>query len=225
MLPQKRRRNLPGVTAAMLVCLVVGLVILRQRSRARPTLTRQMIQADRGEDVPPPKVSAKLAAGPSEHAPANDSPESSQRPPPRTPSYKARPQGEWQGMLVDLAVQPPCLDSSPCGLARACIQGVCTACSVDSDCAAGESCVLDHCVKNERVQCRSTKDCSDEGTCILSGYSSDPRGNSDMSSRCIARLGGSNKSSVKLPAVGDNTQRQVLFDDERSRARALLLKH
>jgi hypothetical protein len=31
---------------------------------------------------------------------------------PRAPDarYKARPEGEWQGMLVDLSTQPPCLE-------------------------------------------------------------------------------------------------------------------
>jgi hypothetical protein len=102
------------------------------------------------------------------------------------PNRKPRPASEWQGMLVDLASTPPCQTSADCGLARACVDGRCTACTSDSDCAPQEACVLDHCVRATLTQCRKASDCGTRGPCMLSGYTPDLRGNAGLQSFCVA---------------------------------------
>ncbi len=108
-------------------------------------------------------------------------------PPPR---YYPRDPNEWQGMLIDQSIQPECDVSAHCGLALACIHNRCGPCTSDSDCNSGEECVLDHCVIAANVVCRSRSDCPDGELCVLSGYSHDPRGNSDMRATCLAPTGG-----------------------------------
>jgi hypothetical protein len=103
---------------------------------------------------------------------------------PRDPS-------EWQGMLVDLDSMAPCDTTERCGLAMVCHSGKCGPCVVDEHCAMGEVCVLDHCVLQDNAHCRSYRDCGDGELCVLSGYSSDPRGNAEMLARCQhATMGG-----------------------------------
>lgn len=143
--------------------------------------------------------------------------------PPRV-RYKPRPENEWQGMLVDLATQPPCLDGAYCGLARACIAEVCTACERDSDCGGSEVCVLDHCLLATQVGCRSTRECPNDSVCMLSGYSSDPRGNAAMNASCVSRSGGA-AWSQDIPAeraeVPGAPRPAKAFDGELARARKL----
>lgn len=100
------------------------------------------------------------------------------------PRFAERPEGEWQGMLVNLNASPPCTSSAVCSMARACIDSRCTACAADSDCSSGEACVLDHCVPSENVTCRDRQDCASDSLCMLSGYSSEPRGNGEMRTLC-----------------------------------------
>lgn len=147
-------------------------------------------------------------------------------PPPPKSRYKARPEGEWQGMLVDLASQPPCLDGAYCGLGRACVDEVCTACESDSDCGNGEACVLDHCLIEDRVKCRSTRECPTDSMCILSGYTPDPRGNGGMDATCVSLTGGSGSSddlgltAEQAAAAAAQPQREAAFDSELDRARS-----
>ena len=100
------------------------------------------------------------------------------------PRWHPRPDKEWQGMLVNLNVQPPCDAPGLCGSALACKNGRCAPCEFDAECAPGESCVLDHCLLSANVRCRHTAECEPRSTCVLSGYSSGARGNADM--RAIA---------------------------------------
>ena len=79
----------------------------------------------------------------------------------------------------------------------ACIEGTCGPCVRDSQCADGESCVLDHCVPEESVACQTRNDCANDELCILTGYSNDPRGNADMQAKCLADTGG--KSQEESP--------------------------
>ena len=102
-----------------------------------------------------------------------------------------RDPAEWQGMLVDLDSMAPCDITERCGLAMACIAEKCGPCELDAECAENEVCVLDHCVIKENAGCRSYRDCDDDALCVLSGYSSDPRGNSDMRAYCLSTSGGS----------------------------------
>lgn len=104
---------------------------------------------------------------------------------PYYPRLKERSAGEWQGMLIDMAEEPPCESSNDCSLARACLDGKCTGCSSDAECLGHERCVLDHCVLVKLVSCTTSRDCTEpDGVCILSGYSYDRRGNADMRSFC-----------------------------------------
>lgn len=98
------------------------------------------------------------------------------------PRYRPRDPREWQGMLVDVSYQVVCKDF--CGLALACVAGVCGACTSDTDCGRRESCVLDHCLDTSRVSCRSYRDCGSGSVCMLSGLSPDPRGNAELRSFC-----------------------------------------
>ena len=109
--------------------------------------------------------------------------------------WHPRDKDEWQGMLVNTAVEQYCEASNYCGLALACNeQNVCGACSRDSDCASGEACVLDHCVVQEKVACRTRHDCThlgEDALCLLSGLTGgDTRGNADMTSYCQLPVGG-----------------------------------
>jgi hypothetical protein len=141
------------------------------------------------------------------------------------PQYKERQPGEWDGMLVDMTVQPGCVAEMPCGLARACVEGKCVACESDSDCRPGEGCVLDHCLIATKIQCRSSKQCSSTAKCVLSGYSGDVRGNADMISRCVSPTDsfGNKLAARPTPPFGapeSESSRNKGFADEIRRARA-----
>jgi hypothetical protein len=92
---------------------------------------------------------------------------------------------EWQGLQVDTSDPQFCVDSRGCGLALSCRGSACGPCQRDGDCAAGEVCVLDHCLLPALVTCRSRKDCPGEALCFLSDYSPGLRGNASMRSRCV----------------------------------------
>jgi hypothetical protein len=107
------------------------------------------------------------------------------------PVYHPRPPDEWQGMLVNTAMQAICDRSERCGLAMACLSGRCGPCQRDHECASGEACVLDHCLALGNVGCRSARSCrGPEELCVLTGYSNDPRGNASMRSLCQSSRGG-----------------------------------
>jgi hypothetical protein len=99
------------------------------------------------------------------------------------PEYHPRDPNEWDGMPVSLE-GPYCEESASCGLALACVDQMCGACTADQDCAPGEGCVVQHCLRTELIGCRSYRDCS-PAVCILSGLTGGtPRGNEDMTSYC-----------------------------------------
>jgi hypothetical protein len=106
------------------------------------------------------------------------------------PRWAPRPAEEWQGMLINLNITPPCSSTGDCGLARACIEQKCQPCARDEHCAAGEACVLQHCISQELVECRHTVECGKDAKCILSGYSSEPRGNEGTRSYCNSNFSG-----------------------------------
>ncbi|PTL83443.1 hypothetical protein [Vitiosangium sp. GDMCC 1.1324] len=125
--------------------------------------------------------------------------------PPRTP--QPRDPNEWQGMQVDLAVRALCGEANHCGLAAACTDGHCGPCATDADCDSGEACVLDHCVRQENVECHSRRDCPGEQLCALTGYSSDPRGNAQMRAYCLdPREGTPRPAEPTRPAPADPSQ-------------------
>jgi hypothetical protein len=141
------------------------------------------------------------------------------------PTYVPRDRSEWQGMLVNDTFRPPCDRSERCGLARACVKNLCVACRMDSECGAGEACVLDHCLLAANVHCRSRRECSgEEAFCILSGFSSDPRGNGHMTADCLnARGGTAQREDVPLakglPAPPPPVDTSELLDSVRRMAK------
>jgi hypothetical protein len=100
------------------------------------------------------------------------------------PEYHPRDPMEWDGMPVPLQ-GPSCETSEYCGLALACVEQMCGACAGDRDCAAGEACVVEHCLRAELITCHSYRDCEPNQVCILSGITGGTaRGNEDMRSYC-----------------------------------------
>ncbi len=132
---------------------------------------------------------------------------------------KYRDAAEWQGMLVNLSVQPYCTDSAHCSLARACKAAHCTACESDTECASGELCVLDHCVRADDTHCRHKSDCSGDSLCVLTGYSHGNRGNEDMEAKCLDLRSGAKSRPPLPPTPEDTSPRSLPFDDEVRRAR------
>ncbi len=101
------------------------------------------------------------------------------------PLESQRAPDEWQGMQVDTSDPQYCFDSSGCGLALACHANACGPCQRDGDCAAGEVCVLDHCLLPQLAACRRRSDCRGQAVCILSDHSPGPRGNARMRASCV----------------------------------------
>lgn len=125
------------------------------------------------------------------------------------PNYQFRESGEWQGMLVDLNIKQMCGNSNHCGNALACILGTCSPCTEDVQCGKGAVCVLDHCVREKNVSCRTRTDCasvadSSESLCVLSGYSSDVRGNNDMQAYCVNADGGTHQDQFDFESLREH---------------------
>jgi len=102
--------------------------------------------------------------------------------------FHQRPEDEWQGMLIDVAVRPPCETTSSCQLSLACVEGTCGPCGADADCAGGERCVLDHCLLRDNAGCVSSRDCPNSELCMIVSEGSnalrDIRGNLFLRSIC-----------------------------------------
>jgi hypothetical protein len=110
------------------------------------------------------------------------------------PDHAPRAAGEWQGMPVDRSTQVLCDAADSCGLAMACLGETCGPCERDDQCAAGETCVLDHCLLASRAACHSRADCAADALCVLTGTSPDPRGNAEMSAICLTASGGEDRT-------------------------------
>jgi hypothetical protein len=130
------------------------------------------------------------------------------------PNWAPRPAEEWQGMLVNLNITPPCNSSTDCGLARACLQGVCMPCDADADCGSGEACVLQHCIQQESVECRRAADCDSDSKCVLSEYSNQPRGNEDVRAYCVSNFSGAAYGPVAPAEPPARDPRASLRGDE-----------
>lgn len=106
----------------------------------------------------------------------------------RAVQFHPRAEGEWQGMLVDVAVRPPCESTQSCQVSLACVAGTCGPCGSDAGCAAGEGCVLDHCLLRSHTDCRSARDCPAGELCMIVSDGSDAlrdvRGNLFLRSLC-----------------------------------------
>lgn len=87
-------------------------------------------------------------------------------------------------------------------MARACIDGICLPCAMDSECEEREICVLNNCLLTLNAECRSRDDCEGaDSLCILTGYSTpDLRNNKDMRSICLSPTGGNEPSAEEIEA-------------------------
>jgi|SRR5690554_28565 len=194
----------------VLVCVVAGVLIRWAWDAFKPApaqQVRQIVSATESEQnrLSENNISAPLkrfsgAPNLPVHTIHSDSPPPNIGPP---PEYFPRDSAEWQGMRVDMNIQPPCSESANCGLARACIDGKCGPCMSDHDCNVSEICVLEHCVNAEDVECQSKNDCAEGELCILSGYSTDVRNNEDMTAKCKAPSGGNGLSEEEAQAIED----------------------
>lgn len=153
-------------------------------------------------EAPAPKAAREVPSAQPVAAARQEAPSTPGRGELPPPSYRTRPEGEWQGMRVDESLQAICGDEGVCGQAMACMNGRCGACQSDGDCEGGEACVLDHCVKSERVACRGRSDCGEPDTlCILTGLSAGVRGNESMSAVCSKSEGGTSETPDTALAV------------------------
>lgn len=102
--------------------------------------------------------------------------------------FHPRAESEWQGMLIDVAVRPPCESTESCQLALACVESTCGPCQADGECGAGERCVLDHCLLRENAGCVNARDCPQGELCMIVSDGSDAlrhvRGNLFLRSLC-----------------------------------------
>ncbi len=213
-------KSLRGWFALPAVVLVGGLLWLLWPARAK-SVPRSVIAAGQGDSTAQaiPKFAVKPEAPTNAVAEVQPDPE-------RNPELKLdpvllsparwhpRPPGEWDGMLVNMNLSPPCESKGGCGLARACKEGRCVACEADPDCEVGEVCVLDHCIRGDNVACRRKADCGGRSFCVLDGYSVGLRANESMHSRCVDPLSGA--ASMAAPPIGPAKEddRTSLPDDD-----------
>lgn len=174
---KKRLNPLTWVAALVLIGLAVGLAV--------GTLGGQSQNRSKSP-VAPPESSSQLK--PSE-ASSTGLQFVDESPSHGTDNFFFRDPAEWQGMRINMDRLASCGESGICGMALACVGGKCVPCTSDDECESGEVCSLDHCVLESQADCRSFKDC-DAGLCLLTGYSSDPRGNIGMKAYCSTDKGG-----------------------------------
>lgn len=181
---------------------------------AQPGVAAPVPEHD-GRATPAPAVVA--AAPVDRHAPVALAARGFERTTIGAPDHLPREEGEWQGMLVDRSMRAACDTTARCGLAMACVEGACGACVTDEECGADEACVLDHCVPERSVECRTRHDCRGEELCVLSGYSDDLRGNGSMSAFCRPMDGGDDAEAdtpyVAPPADAEFDPRPVRVED------------
>lgn len=210
---------------SVLVLAVIGTIAYRRRARESEIISRSEIAYAPPETQP---AKAWTRPEPPTHADAQAvvrAPSTDLDRALGPPKWQVRPAGEWDGMLVNLNVTPPCESPSGCGMARACKGGKCQPCVYDVECAPGETCVLDHCVKTENVSCRRRTECPEGSICLLSGYSNGVRGNENMKAYCVASASGEQRSpSRPAPKAVKDTRPHLPDDDLLNRAKAAQAK-
>lgn len=132
------------------------------------------------------------------------------------PVFAYRDPLEWQGALVNESLQIPCVGSQTCGLALACIEGICSPCRADSDCVSGERCAVQHCILSENHACTTRRDCGTNELCELSGLSPGPRGNASTTSYCSKGEGG---TEVEVQAIRRGSRTEPSDSAERRTSR------
>ena len=203
------------VGAWLIVLLLCGLAYVAGVQLAPRQTTEDSVDVQRTQTLPVAQVPDRISRDPMQTAGADGS---SNVPTlaadvhrvrhEGVPRYHPRASGEWQGMLVNMTLRAACDASWRCGLAMACkADGRCGPCERDTECADGEVCVLDHCLRRELASCHTTRDCTERGTpCILTGYSVGARGNSEMRSLCQSSSGG--RTQVALDPGSSATVRR-----------------
>jgi hypothetical protein len=203
-MPSASPRRRPSTRAAALAVAVGAVALAVSVWRARSPEPRARVAPPQAQD--PASRSAPLARAPGPHALRDGGVVvvslTSARPLGHplgvrpAPVYRSRPDGEWDGMRVDLsALQAYCERPDGCGAAMACVGGACRPCERDAECTRGEACVLDHCVAAEGVGCRTRRDCAPDALCVLSGYGDGVRGNEGMRAYCARPEGPSERAS------------------------------
>lgn len=117
---------------------------------------------------------------------------------------------EWQGMRVVPGTLPWCDRPDGCGLALACVDGRCAPCEEDDECAAGEVCAVQHCVRQQLANCTTVRECGPRELCVLSGYSSDARGNLEMTAECLDITGGRRQTEELFKTERDLVRRTMV---------------
>jgi hypothetical protein len=221
------RRWTAGLVLGGVLAAAGFLIAQRVSPRGEPGPAVIALSQEHGLASPAPSL--PRAAGPGTEAAGSPTASRGEPAPGLAPApvFHPRDEGEWQGMQVNTAAQALCDTSSRCGLGMACHGGTCGPCAADDECAAGEACVLDHCVPRAQVACRSRRDCAGgEELCVLTGYSSDPRGNAAMMAKCQPAQGGTPAPAAEpvagVPAPAGESAPQALLDAVRAHARATL---
>lgn len=226
----RARRLLPGMVF-LGVGLVCGVVTWWLRHEPTPGLARPAASSrSRRSAMAHPVAgasgpgSARTGSDGSKGAPGT----SPDLPPHRGPApparFKERSKSEWQGMLIDVAVAPTCASTERCGMAQSCKPGPCgpgeptdgkcfrcQPCESNGECARGEICVLDHCVKREFVSCRTARDCGGV-PCVLSGYSTGIRNNQEMKAYCPDVDGGTYSPDDEPEYTADDRKAPLQVD-------------
>jgi hypothetical protein len=203
----------PVILIVAIGSLVAATLWLVFKSR-HPTIERATLAYVPGERAARERSPAPAASEAATEKPPSPRPQTEVERALEPPRFHVRPEGEWQGMLVNLNVQPPCDGPGLCGMALACKNGRCGPCEFDAECGPGESCVLDHCLRSANVRCHRTADCGPQSTCILSGYSTGARGNADMRAYCLALESGAGQSAPAPAGPPPKDLRQNLPNDD-----------
>ncbi len=186
-----RRARIAFPIATLLLALLSGIAF---RALSRPRFeggaSHDMAVDDKAPRTRLPSLPAEME--PAETLAQAPAPAAEEKPPEvLRPRLHPRDPKEWQGMLVDVAHPQWCEQTQQCGMALTCRNSQCLPCSSASDCGSGEDCVLDHCVKQDKVECRRNAECGGPSkACILSGYSAGPRGNETMKAYCLDTASG-----------------------------------
>src|SRR5690242_4599505 len=150
------------VALSVAVCAIVAAAWLLRRRQESTALAREALAYAPALAVPRERPRFLPTPGQLQAAPEGPEPKALPSELDRAlgpPRWQPRPAEEWQGMRVNLNVTPPCERPDGCGMALACKGNRCGPCEFDAECATGESCVLDHCLKTSNVECHHRADC------------------------------------------------------------------
>ncbi len=191
------RKYISWIAVGILVGICVGALSLSRRAKSAPAVRIAQETSTQREELhllPPMEVGRGNHTSEAERAELLASLKPFAKPAPIS-----RAPGEWTGMRVDASIVTPCEEAAHCGLGLACKDGKCGACTLDSDCAVAERCVLDHCILASNVACVSVKSCAAGELCILTGYDNTPRGTRSTRSICISPHGGTEQTDQTIP--------------------------